>query len=650
MSSPSMDAIAAPHRKRRLPGREPLDAPESTTDAHLEGRRQPPWREAILIGLLALTLNLAGNGRASLWDRDEPRYAGCTREMRQSGDLIHPTFNAEPRYHKPIFIYWLMLGGTAIGGDNPFGARLVSSLAGTVSCLMIWGFGRRLFGPAQGRWAALALATAPIMVAESKLATTDATLLTLLIGAQWSIWELSKRPSRWLTAAFWSCLALTVLTKGPVGPVIITSAALMTWWWGGPTLGYRRLIGPLWPDASGLDEGLRLREASARGGFASLVAVPATLVPLALQVAGRWLASNWGLLLFLAIAAPWYIAIGLISEGSYFSVAWGYHVVKRATEAIETHGGFPGYYILLSLPLLYPWSALLPAGLVGLWRQRRQSEGAAFVLGWIVGPLIVLELMRTKIIHYYLPSYPACALAVGWLVVALSKSELNLRRWTLGKTSLGLLGGVGVALAVGCLAGAVAFPSGLRLPSLAMALTIGAGTFYAVDRLRNGATERGMAGLVGSWAMTLLILGAWFLPSVEPYRLPQMVARELDRIERTEGAVPVLASFKPPGIIYSLGYPVPELLGRLDADNTARRHGAIVTALTDFEVEALRQHPRLELEIRGTIDGFNVERFRNEELTLAIVRPKSGTESPDGGPAPTVARGRSGSAKPSLIE
>ncbi|MEW4569869.1 glycosyltransferase family 39 protein [Tautonia sp. JC769] len=617
-----------------------MDAPATLAEAPHEGRRRLPWREAALIGLLALTLNLAGNGRASLWDRDEPRYAGCTREMRQSGDLIQPTFNAEPRYHKPVLIYWLMLGGTAIGGDNPFGARLASSLAGTASCLLIWGFGRRLFGPAQGRWAALALATAPIMVAESKLATTDATLLLWLIGAQWSVWELSQRPSRWLTAAFWSCLALSVLTKGPAGPVILTSAAIMTWWWGGPTAGYRRLIGPLWPDASGLDEGLRFREAIARGGLAGLVAVPATMIALTLRVTGRWFVRNWGFLLFLAIAAPWYVAIGILSDGSFFSVAWGYHVVKRATEAIETHGGFPGYYAVLTLPLLYPWSALLPAGLVGLWRQRRQMPEAAFVLGWIIGPLLLLEVMRTKIIHYYLPAYPACALAVGWLIVALSRSELNLRRWTLGSTSLGLLAGVGIALSVGGLAGAVALPGALRWPSLAAAVVIGLGTLYSVDRLRNGATERAAASLVGSWAVVLLIMGAWFLPSVEPYRLPQKVAKALDQIERTEGAVPVLASFKPPGIIYSIGYPIPELLGRVDADNFARRTGALVSALMPLELEMLRNHPRLDVEIRGEVEGFNVERFRNEELTLVVIRPKPGTTSPDGGPVPAVARGR----------
>ncbi len=46
---------------------------------------QPAWpvRQAIFVGLLALLLNLAGNGRVSLFDRDEPRYAGATRDESQ---------------------------------------------------------------------------------------------------------------------------------------------------------------------------------------------------------------------------------------------------------------------------------------------------------------------------------------------------------------------------------------------------------------------------------------------------------------------------------------------------------------------------------------------------------------------------------------
>ena len=147
--------------------------------------------------MLSLGINLAGNARTGLWDRDEPRYAVAVREMRARGDWIFPTFNGEPRYHKPILIYWLMGLCTALAGDTPFGVPLVSALAGAGTCLLVWGMGRRMLGASGGLLAGLMLAVSPIMVAESKLATTDATLdipdgrlprLCLL--------ELASRPSR----------------------------------------------------------------------------------------------------------------------------------------------------------------------------------------------------------------------------------------------------------------------------------------------------------------------------------------------------------------------------------------------------------------------------------------------------------------------
>ena len=103
---------------------------------------------------VALLENLAGNARTGLWDRDEPRYAVAVREMRSRGDWIFPTFNDEPRYHKPILIYWLMGLSTAIAGNSPFGARLVSGFAGSATCVLIWAMGRRMWGPAQVSWPA----------------------------------------------------------------------------------------------------------------------------------------------------------------------------------------------------------------------------------------------------------------------------------------------------------------------------------------------------------------------------------------------------------------------------------------------------------------------------------------------------------------
>ncbi len=128
------------------------NAPKSAASGPKPGRWA--WLEPIAIVLLALVLNLAGNARTGLWDRDEPRYAVCVREMRERGDWIFPTFNGEPRYHKPVLIYWLMRLGTALGGDNPFGVRLVSALAGAATVLGVTVLGRRMLGPRGGRWPA----------------------------------------------------------------------------------------------------------------------------------------------------------------------------------------------------------------------------------------------------------------------------------------------------------------------------------------------------------------------------------------------------------------------------------------------------------------------------------------------------------------
>ena len=183
-----------------------IDRPGDATGGIRTDRdsRREPWRsrrivnrsgrwpriEPIALVLLSLAINLAGNARTGLWDRDEPRYAVAVREMRAGGDWLFPTFNGEPRYHKPILIYWLMGLTTALAGDNPFGVRLVSAMAGTAAVLGVWWLGRRLFGRGAGRWPALIYATAPIVAVESKLATTDATLALWLLGCQASLWVL----------------------------------------------------------------------------------------------------------------------------------------------------------------------------------------------------------------------------------------------------------------------------------------------------------------------------------------------------------------------------------------------------------------------------------------------------------------------------
>ncbi len=552
---------------------------------------QPPERsenrrglliEAALIGLLALTLNLAGNGRTSLWDRDEPRYAGCTREMRASGDYVHPTFNAEPRYHKPVLIYWLMLAGTALGGDNPFGVRLVSSFMGVATVLLVWTLGRRMFGPTVGRLAALVLATAPIMVVESKLATTDATLMFFLTACQLAIWELHRGPSKRWAAVFWVSLALATLTKGPVGPAFVGGAHVVSRLWAGPTGGWRRL---------------------------------------------HW---RWGVPAFLLITAPWYIAIGIVSKGAFYEVSMGKHVIHRMTTGMETHGGFPGYYVVGSLLTFYPWSALLPAALLAAWFRRRTNPGLGFAAGWMIGPLVMLELIRTKLIHYYLPAYAGCAFLAAWLIATVAGAEINLRRWPLGRLALGLLVGIGFAATFGLIAGGVVVSGGLRWACIATAVALGLGTLYALERLHGGATMRAAHALVGTWAVVLLLAGAWLLPAAEPYRLSPLVAGRLREIGAAEGARPMLVGFQPPAVVYHFGRPIPVLQDRRWMAERLRSDRALVAALTDRELAVLRRDPAWRIDEKGEIAGFDVERAKVRNLHMVVFRLAEEGRSGDG--------------------
>ena len=276
----------------------------------------------------SLTLNLAGNGRVSLWDRDEPRYAGCTREMRASGDWIHPTFNAEPRYHKPILIYWLMLAGTAVGGDNPFGARLVSALAGAGTCLLVWALGpadARPAGGAAGRPGPGDGADHGRRV-EAGDDRRDADVLAGRLPVLRS-GSCRRRRRGGSAAVFWRARPGDP-DQGAGRAGADRRSGVASWWWGGPTACWRRL---------------------------------------------HW---RWGPLLCLAIVPP-------LVRGDPASVArrsftaWRSATTSssRMPRGIEEHGGFPGYYVVLGLVTFFPWSALLPAA---LWRPGR-GDGSAGV-------------------------------------------------------------------------------------------------------------------------------------------------------------------------------------------------------------------------------------------------------------------------------
>src|SRR5207244_9521734 len=148
-------------------------------NSHESWRTNVLWsqlRQIALITAIAAFVMLTNLGGPRLWDRDEPRNAGCAREMLARSDWVVPTFDGELRTHKPVLLYWCIMASYLVLGVSEFAARLPSALCAIGSVICTYRMGRRLFGPQAGVWSAIALATSLMFVIAGRAATPDSLL------------------------------------------------------------------------------------------------------------------------------------------------------------------------------------------------------------------------------------------------------------------------------------------------------------------------------------------------------------------------------------------------------------------------------------------------------------------------------------------
>ena len=97
------------------------------------------WIMLLLIALLSMTPGLSS---IPATDRDESRYAQASRQMLETGDLIDIRNQDEPRYVKPVGIYWMQVV-TALpfgGEDAPIFAYRLPSLLTAILAVMATAF------------------------------------------------------------------------------------------------------------------------------------------------------------------------------------------------------------------------------------------------------------------------------------------------------------------------------------------------------------------------------------------------------------------------------------------------------------------------------------------------------------------------------
>src|SRR5258707_11746700 len=104
-----------------------------------------PRAAVFLLALIAGVLFFS-QLQAPLLEPQEPRYAEIAREMQADGRVVVPVLNQEADLDEPPLLYWLVMASYSLFGVSDAAARLVPGLAGvlTVVCTYLWG--RRAVG------------------------------------------------------------------------------------------------------------------------------------------------------------------------------------------------------------------------------------------------------------------------------------------------------------------------------------------------------------------------------------------------------------------------------------------------------------------------------------------------------------------------
>ncbi len=551
---------------------------------------------SLLLLILCATLFLPGISTVPPTDRDESRYAEATRQMVASGDYVRPRFQDQDQFQKPIGAFWAQSIALLATGETreiwPY--RLPSVLGATAAVFLTAWIGGELFGGAIAILGAVLLASSALLVALAHAATTDAILLAALVGAQACLAKIyvgaarGEAVSRWYACGFWIAQGVAILIKGPVAPLIsgLTVAALA--------------LSDRWQKSSPESQAV---------------------------VNVRWareLRISWAPLLTVAVAAPWFIAIGFAAGGEFFREFAVRDMLPKLRGSFESHGAPPGYYLALALFTFWPGSIFL----VGAVRDslRRASEPAIrFCLAWLIPAWLVIELIPTKLPHYVLPLYPALALIVARFATYPISSPIpatsRLIATVLARTNLVLWAIVSMVGGAVIVAAPIVLGSGWILIStiaaiIAAAVAIGASVFAWRGRLTTSAWAAVAASII---LMTPTF--AIVIPSLDALWLSRdaSVAISAHRGERLDQRPVAALGYSEPSLVFTEGGAIRLIAEPGQAVGFLTDHPDGLLLVSSRRLEAFEQAARaaaIRVNFIWLVDGINYSKGRRERLIL----------------------------------
>lgn len=312
-------------------------------------------------------------GSRALSVPDEARYTEIPRYMVMSGDYITPRLNGIKYFEKPPLMYWLEASSIKLFGIEEWALRFWPAFLGLLTCLATYFAAHRIYSRQVGIFAAIILASSLLFNFISRLIILDVavtcflslTLYSFLLAAHE---KEGKRQIAYL-ATFFISAALSVLSKGLIG-IVIPGAIIVLW--ALFTKQYRQILLAFKP---------------------------------------------WGILLFLAVAAPWHILVAMHNP----EFLWFYFVHEhflRYLTSVHSRTQPVWFFVPLIIFGWFPWVAHFLISfrdhITQLWQGKAEKASElTFLFAWSGFIFIFFSISNSKLIPYITPALPPLAIIVG---------------------------------------------------------------------------------------------------------------------------------------------------------------------------------------------------------------------------------------------
>ncbi len=352
-------------------------------------------------------------GYRDLIDPDEGRYAEIPREMISSGDWVTPRLNGFKYFEKPVLQYWMTAISFELFGQNNTAARLWPALIGFLGALFTGFVGWRLYGKASGFYAFIITLTSLLYTAMAHILSLDITVsvfLTIAVGcftlAQSQRENIeaadnhnhNQQPDQkkylrnWMLIG-WGALAAATLTKGLIG-LFLPAAAVVVY--------------SLWQRDWALWKHLHLGK---------------------------------GLILFLALVSPWFIAVAN-KNPEFLDFFFIHEHFDRYLTDEHSRSGPIWYFIVIVFVGSLPWLGSMLRTIVNpdfSWRPTSYNHFNAerFLWSYAVFIFVFFSLSNSKLASYVLPILPILSLLAAKRIAAVGLSGFD--KWCMLGLGLALL-------------------------------------------------------------------------------------------------------------------------------------------------------------------------------------------------------------------